>query len=168
MMKIICHQSYNLLWRTMISNFGNLLLFASIVLSLSIIYLSNKNLKLNGNQITKNIFQLSLIQSTIVIICFFTLIAAFIVSDFSLITVYQNSHSLKPLFYKISGTWGNHEGSLLLWTIILSIFSFLFLVYNKNHPKKFRLLTLIIQNILIRLLILMKKIKLVLSNQELF
>ena len=133
----------------MISNFGNLLLFASIVLSLSIIYLSNKNLKLNGNQITKNIFQLSLIQSTTVIICFFTLIAAFIVSDFSLITVYQNSHSMKPIFYKITGTWGNHEGSLMLWVIILTIFSFLFLIYNKNHPKKFRLLTLIIQNILI-------------------
>ena len=133
----------------MISNFGNLLLFISIVLSLSIIYLSNKNLKLNGNQITKNIFQLSLIQSTVVIICFFTLIAAFIVSDFSLITVYQNSHSMKPIFYKITGTWGNHEGSLMLWVIILTIFSFLFLIYNKNHPKKFRLLTLIIQNILI-------------------
>ena len=133
----------------MISNFGNLLLFISIVLSLSIIYFSNKNLKLNGNQITKNIFQLSLIQSTIVIICFFTLIAAFIVSDFSLITVYQNSHSMKPIFYKITGTWGNHEGSLMLWVIILTIFSFLFLIYNKNHPKKFRLLTLIIQNILI-------------------
>ena len=133
----------------MISNFGNLLLFASIVLSLSIIYLSNKNLKLNGNQITKIIFQLSLIQSTIVVICFFTLIAAFIVSDFSLITVYQNSHSMKPIFYKITGTWGNHEGSLMLWVIILTIFSFLFLIYNKNHPKKFRLLTLIIQNILI-------------------
>ena len=133
----------------MISNFGNLLLFISIVLSLSIIYLSNKNLKLNGSQITKSIFQLSLIQSTIVIICFFTLIAAFIVSDFSLITVYQNSHSMKPIFYKITGTWGNHEGSLMLWVIILTIFSFLFLIYNKNHPKKFRLLTLIIQNILI-------------------
>jgi len=133
----------------MISNFGNLLLCVSIVLSLSIIYLSNKNLKLNGNQITKNIFQLSLIQSTVVIICFFTLIAAFIVSDFSLITVYQNSHSMKPIFYKITGTWGNHEGSLMLWVIILTIFSFLFLVYNKNHPKIFRLLTLIIQNILI-------------------
>ena len=117
----------------MISNFGNLLLFASIVLSLSIIYLSNKNLKLNGNQITKIIFQLSLIQSTIVVICFFTLIAAFIVSDFSLITVYQNSHSMKPIFYKITGTWGNHEGSLMLWVIILTIFSFLFIIYNKNY-----------------------------------
>jgi cytochrome c-type biogenesis protein CcmF len=132
----------------MLSNLGNILLFLNVILSLSVIYAANRNLKTSGG-VDKNIFQLSLIQSTSIIICFFVLIAAFIVSDFSLITVYQNSHSLKPLFYKIAGTWGNHEGSLLLWAIILSIFSFLFLVYNKNHPKKFRLLTLIIQNILI-------------------
>ncbi len=132
----------------MLSNLGNILLFLNVILSLSIIYAANRNLKISGG-VDKNIFQLSLIQSTSIIICFFVLIAAFIVSDFSLITVYQNSHSLKPLFYKIAGTWGNHEGSLMLWAIILSIFSFLFLVYNKNHPKKFRLLTLIIQNILI-------------------
>jgi len=132
----------------MLSNLGNILLFLNVILSLSIIYAANRNLKISGG-VGKIIFQLSLIQSTSIIICFFVLIAAFIVSDFSLITVYQNSHSLKPLFYKIAGTWGNHEGSLLLWAIILSIFSFLFLVYNKNHPKKFRLLTLIIQNILI-------------------
>ena len=132
----------------MLSNLGNILLFLNVILSLSIIYTANKNLKISGG-VDKNIFHLSLIQSTSIIICFFVLIAAFIISDFSLITVYQNSHSLKPLFYKIAGTWGNHEGSLLLWAIILSIFSFLFLVYNKNHPKEFRLFTLIIQNILI-------------------
>ena len=132
----------------MLSNLGNILLFLNVILSLTIIYIANRNLKISGG-IEKNIFQLSLIQSTSIIVCFFVLIAAFIVSDFSLITVYQNSHSLKPLFYKIAGTWGNHEGSLLLWAIILSVFSFLFLIYNKNHPKKFRLLTLIIQNILI-------------------
>ncbi len=132
----------------MLSNLGNILLFLNVILSLSIIYTANRNLKISGG-VDKNIFQLSLIQSTSIIICFFVLITAFIVSDFSLTTVYQNSHSLKPLFYKIAGTWGNHEGSLLLWAIILSIFSFLFLVYNKDHPKKFRLLTLIIQNILI-------------------
>ena len=132
----------------MLSNLGNILLFLNVILSLSIIYTANGNLRISGG-VDKNIFQLSLIQSTSIIICFFVLIAAFIISDFSLITVYQNSHSFKPLFYKIAGTLGNHEGSLLLWAIILSIFSFLFLVYNKNHPKKFRLLTLIIQNILI-------------------
>ena len=132
----------------MLSNLGNILLFLNVILSLSIIFTANKNLKISGG-IEKNIIQLSLIQCTSIIICFFVLIAAFIVSDFSLITVYQNSHSLKPLFYKVAGTWGNHEGSLLLWAIILSVFSFLFLIYNKDHPKKFRLLTLIIQNILI-------------------
>tara|TARA_B100000767_G_scaffold195984_1_gene182988 strand:+ start:2308 stop:4191 length:1884 start_codon:yes stop_codon:yes gene_type:complete len=133
----------------MLSNFGNLLLFVNIFISFSIIYFSYKCFKLSGNLIPKNIYQLNAIQSTFIIICFFTLIAAFIVSDFSLLTVYQNSHSSKPLFYKIAGTWGNHEGSLLLWVIILTIFSFLFLVYNKKHPKKFRISTLIIQNILI-------------------
>ena len=133
----------------MLSNLGNILLFANVILSFSIIYNANKSLKTSSNVINKNIFQLSLIQSTLIIICFFTLIAAFIISDFSLVTVYQNSHSLKPLFYKIAGTWGNHEGSLLLWAIILTIFSFLFLIYNKDHPKKFRLLTLIVQNTLI-------------------
>ena len=134
--------------KNMLSNLGNIILFLNVIFCLSIIYTANRNLKIS-EVIDKKIYQLSLIQSTSIIICFFVLIAAFIISDFSLITVYQNSHSLKPIFYKIAGTWGNHEGSLLLWAIILSIFSFLFLVYNKNHPKKFRLLTLIIQNILI-------------------
>ena len=133
----------------MLSNTGNFLLFINIFLSSLIIYNSFKCLKIKNNLIFKNIYQISLLQSTLVLICFFTLTAAFIVSDFSLITVYQNSHSLKPLFYKISGTWGNHEGSLLLWVIILTIFSFLFLILNKNHPKNYRLYTLIIQNLLI-------------------
>ena len=133
----------------MLSNTGNFLLFLNILLSSLIIYSSLKCLKIRNNLIFKNIYQISLLQSTLVLICFFTLTSAFIVSDFSLITVYQNSHSLKPLFYKISGTWGNHEGSLLLWVIILTIFSFLFLILNKNHPKNYRLYTLIIQNLLI-------------------
>ena len=133
----------------MLSNTGNFHLFINIFLSFLIIYSSLKCLKIKNNLIFKNIYQISLLQSTLVLICFFTLTAAFIISDFSLITVYQNSHSLKPLFYKISGTWGNHEGSLLLWVIILTIFSFLFLILNKNHPKNYRLYTLIIQNLLI-------------------
>ena len=133
----------------MLSNTGNFLLFINIFLSSLIIYSSLKCLKIKNNLIFKNIYQISLLQSTLILICFFTLTSAFIVSDFSLIIVYQNSHSLKPLFYKISGTWGNHEGSLLLWVIILTIFSFLFLILNKNHPKNYRLYTLIIQNLLI-------------------
>ena len=133
----------------MLSNFGNLLLFINIFLSFTIIYSALRCLKIPGKIISKTIYQISTLQSTLIIICFFTLIAGFIVSDFSLITVYQNSHTLKPIFYKISGTWGNHEGSLLLWVIILIIFSFLFLIITKNHPKEYRIFTLVIQNILI-------------------
>ena len=133
----------------MLSNIGNFLLFLNVFLGLVIIYFSFQNLKSKSTLISKSIYKTCLFQTTLIIICFFTLVAAFVVSDFSLITVYQNSHSLKPLFYKISGTWGNHEGSLLLWVIILTIFSFLFLIYNKDHPKNFRIYTLIIQNLLI-------------------
>ena len=133
----------------MLSNTGNFLLSLNIFLSALIIYYSYNNLKTSDNLISKKIFKISILQSTSILICFFTLVSAFLVSDFSLITVYQNSHSLKPIFYKISGTWGNHEGSLLLWVIILTLFSFLFLIYNRKHPKNYRLYTLIIQNFLI-------------------
>ena len=133
----------------MLSNIGNSLLLINILLGILIIYFSFDNLKDNKNRISKNIYYICLFQSTLIIICFSTLVTAFIISDFSLFAVYQNSHTLKPFFYKISGTWGNHEGSLLLWVIILSIFSFLFLLYSKNHPKNYRIYTLVIQNILI-------------------
>ena len=133
----------------MLSNIGNTLLFLNILLGIFIIYFSFQNLKNNKVLISKNIYHICLFQSTFIIICFLTLVAAFIISDFSIITVYQNSHSLKPFFYKISGTWGNHEGSLLLWVIILTIFSFLFLLYNKSHSRNYRIYSLIIQNTLI-------------------
>ena len=133
----------------MLSNLGNFLLFVNLILSICIIYLSFQNLKNNNTFLNVKIYHICLLQSTLIITSFFTLVTAYIISDFSLINVYQNSHTLKPLFYKISGTWGNHEGSLLLWVIILTIFSFLFLLYNKNHPKNYRIYTLIIQNILI-------------------
>ena len=133
----------------MLSNIGNFLLFLNVFLSFLVIFYSFQNLKTSQNKIFKNIYQINLFQCTSILVCFLTLISAFLTSDFSLLSVYQNSHSLKPTFYKISGTWGNHEGSLLLWVIILTIFSFLFLILNKKHPKNYRLYTLIIQNFLI-------------------
>ena len=125
----------------MLSNIGNFLLFLNVFLSFLVIFYSFQNLKTSQNKIFKNIYQINLFQCTSILVCFLTLISAFLTSDFSLLSVYQNSHSLKPTFYKISGTWGNHEGSLLLWVIILTIFSFLFLILNKKHPKNYRLYT---------------------------
>ena len=91
--------------KKMLSNLGNILLFFNVFLSLSIIYSANKNLKISGG-VDKNIFLTKFNPEYLNNNLLFVFDSCFIVSDFSLITVYQNSHSLKPLFYKISGTWG--------------------------------------------------------------
>ncbi len=83
-------------------------------------------------------------SSLLTLLSFFSLMYAYVVSDFSNYNVFQNSHSNKPLIYKISGTWGNHEGSMLLWLCILSIYSFFF-SFTKNIEDNFQKLTLIIQ-----------------------
>ena len=86
-------------------------------------------------------------SSLLTLLSFFSLMYAYVVSDFSNYNVFQNSHSNKPLIYKISGTWGNHEGSMLLWLSILSIFSFFF-SFTKNIDESFQRLTLIIQSLI--------------------
>ena len=133
----------------MLSNFGTISIILLLTSCIVIFNLSFNDLKSKNIFISKNIYYTALFQTVFSIICFVTLVAGFVISDFSLITVFENSHSSKPLFYKIAGTWGNHEGSLLLWINILVIFSYLFLIYNRNNKKNFRLYTLIIQNFLI-------------------
>ena len=83
--------------------------------------------------------QLQLGVMALVIFSFTCLIYSFIVSDFSVALVTNHSHSLKPLIYKISGTWGNHEGSLLLWIVILVIFGGIFALTSRHLPRSFTL-----------------------------
>ena len=133
----------------MLSNLGNILLFGSILITLSIIYFAYQNIKEKNFLIGKNLVYLSFFQITFIIASFLLLIFAFVFSDFSLLAVYQNSHTAKPIFYKIAGVWGNHEGSLLLWVNIMVIFSFLFFLFNYKFNKSYSLYTLLVQNILI-------------------
>ena len=107
----------------------------------------------NNKQINQKIFSLLFLQLVFTIISFLSLIISFINSDFSNETVFNNSHTTKPLFYKISGTWGNHEGSLLLWLLVLTLFIFLFLIKSREQPKKYRILTLLFQQINLELLL---------------
>ncbi len=58
-----------------------------------------------------------------VCVAFGALVAGFVTSDFSILDVAQNSHTLKPLFYKVTGVWGNHEGSMLLWVLVLAVYT---------------------------------------------
>lgn len=80
---------------------------------------------------------------------FITLILAYVHSDFSLVNVYQNSHTDKPLFYKIAGAWGNHEGSMLLWTWVAAFFSALLATFGLTLGPRFFARVLSIQSLLI-------------------
>ena len=76
---------------------------------------------------------------------FAMLIALYVRSDYSVANVWQNSHADKPLLYKISGTWGNHEGSMLLWVMILAFFGFLVALFGSNLPVRLRAIVLAVQ-----------------------
>nr|WP_295470297.1 heme lyase CcmF/NrfE family subunit [Mesorhizobium sp.] len=67
-------------------------------------------------------------------LAFLALASAYVQSDFSVLNVWENSHSAKPLLYKITGTWGNHEGSMLLWVLILTFFGALVATFGRNLP----------------------------------
>ena len=69
---------------------------------------------------------------------FVALTYAHVVSDFSVANVWENSHTLKPLLYKYTGVWGNHEGSMLLWVLILGIFSAAVAVFGRNLPAQLK------------------------------
>ncbi|TPM37463.1 heme lyase CcmF/NrfE family subunit [Mesorhizobium sp. B2-3-4] len=76
---------------------------------------------------------------------FAALASAYASSDFSLANVWENSHSLQPMIYKITGTWGNHEGSMLLWVLILTFFGALVAVFGSNLPATLRSNVLAVQ-----------------------
>ncbi len=79
---------------------------------------------------------------------FAALIWAHVASDFSVANVYENSHSAKPLLYKVSGVWGNHEGSMLLWVLILALFGAAVWLFGSNLPLDLRAGVLSIQGLI--------------------
>ncbi|WP_120498024.1 heme lyase CcmF/NrfE family subunit [Kiloniella sp. EL199] len=89
--------------------------------------------------------QASLIQLLFVFLAFGCLTQAYIVSDFTLVNVAENSHSTKPLLYKISGVWGNHEGSMLLWILILAVFGAAVAAFGRNLPVTLKARVLAVQ-----------------------
>jgi cytochrome c-type biogenesis protein CcmF len=127
---------------------GNYSLLLGLFFGLVIFYFSAKNFR-NAKILDTKILSFTFLQFFLVVISFLCLVLSFVVSDFSNETVFNNSHTTKPIFYKIAGTWGNHEGSLLLWLLVLTLFILIFLVKTKNQPIKYRILTLVFQQIII-------------------
>tara|TARA_R110002110_G_scaffold322150_4_gene534519 strand:+ start:3607 stop:5589 length:1983 start_codon:yes stop_codon:yes gene_type:complete len=87
----------------------------------------------------------ALVQFALVAFAFFVLMHAFIISDFSAKLVYDNSHSEKPMLFKVAGVWGNHEGSMVLWVLILSLFGALVALFGRNLPDTLRARVLAVQ-----------------------
>jgi len=87
----------------------------------------------------------AIVQVVLVLISFASLTYLYITSDFSVINVVQNSHTDKPFIYKISGVWANHEGSLLLWTLILALFGSMVAIFGENLPPKLKARVLSVQ-----------------------
>ena len=133
----------------MANQIGNYSLYIALFASIFLIFQSSNSIRSRSKNLDSKIFSALSVQFLMVLISFFSLIYAFIISDFSNETVYNNSHTTKPLFYKISGAWGNHEGSLLLWLLVLTIFLFIFLISSKKLLNKYRLLTVLFQELII-------------------
>ncbi|MBM3518198.1 MAG: heme lyase CcmF/NrfE family subunit [Alphaproteobacteria bacterium] len=87
----------------------------------------------------------ALAQLLFVAVAFAALMAGYVTSDFSISNVAANSHTAKPLLYKVAGVWGNHEGSLILWVLILALFGAAVSVFGANLPPSFRARVLSIQ-----------------------
>jgi cytochrome c-type biogenesis protein CcmF len=87
----------------------------------------------------------ALAQFAFVALSFAALTWCHVASDFSVLTVFENSHSAKPLIYKITGVWGNHEGSMLLWVLILALFGALVAAFGANLPAALKAIVLAVQ-----------------------
>jgi len=102
----------------------------------------------------RNMAWMTLAQSTavtqfvLIAVAFGALINAYVTSDFSVANVYENSSTLKPLLYKVTGVWGNHEGSMILWVFILSLFGAAVALFGVNLPPALRARVLAVQGMI--------------------
>ncbi|MFL2800720.1 MAG: heme lyase CcmF/NrfE family subunit [Paracoccaceae bacterium] len=119
----------------MVSELGHFLLISAFCLNLGLIAncIVHKPAFL-GFTILFN--RLESLLFTLLAVSFLFLIVSFISSDFSVKLVANNSHSLKPILYKVAGAWGNHEGSMLLWVLILSLYLFVFQLSSNSYSKE--------------------------------
>ena len=118
----------------MISELGHFLLISAFCLNLGLIANSISTRPVLAGY-TRFFNRLESLLFTLLAISFLLLIVSFVNSDFSVKLVANNSHALKPILYKVAGAWGNHEGSMLLWVLILSVYLFLFQATSSDYPK---------------------------------
>ena len=132
----------------MIIELGHYCLALVLTISLFQFMIPALGARFNSNSLMKSSFITAYLSFILILLSFFSLVYAYITSDFSVSLVAKNSHSLKPLIYKISGVWGNHEGSLLLWVLILTFYSAAVALLGRKLPLKLISLVLSCQGLI--------------------
>ena len=128
----------------MIAEFGQLLLSFALVVSIfygcrGLILVSSAGQNINFLSIRKSLSQTAILINALILITFILLMNLFAVSDFSVLLVAQNSNALLPLPYKLAATWGSHEGSFLLWVLMLSGWTCAVAIFSKPLDDSFQI-----------------------------
>ena len=131
----------------MIAELGHFALILAFVMSLTLAVLPFYAVTRNHAGLMHVVMPVTLVMAAGVLVAFAALVWAFVTSDFSVALVASHSHSAKPMIYKISGTWGNHEGSLLLWIVILVVFAALLALRGQHMPLRLKVMTLGVQGV---------------------
>ena len=132
----------------MIAEIGHALLIAASLAALMSFIMPMIGWRINDTRLMRSARPLSLLQMVFVTGSFIALIMSYLASDFSVLNVWQNSHTDQPLLYKFTATWGNHEGSMLLWVWILTLFGAGLAVFSKRLPEDLRAVSLSIQSLM--------------------
>jgi cytochrome c-type biogenesis protein CcmF len=130
----------------MIAEFGHYALVLALALALVEVSVPMVGARKNDPVLMAVAGPAALAQFCFVAIAFAALTICYVRSDFSVLNVFENSHSAKPLVYKLSGLWGNHEGSMLLWVLILTLFGALVALFGGNLPARLKVTVLAVQS----------------------
>ena len=130
----------------MIIEFGHFALVLALVVAVFQMVVPAYGAKIGDQRLMATASTAALVQAGLIAISFAALTHAYVVSDFSVQNVAANSHSTKPLIYKISGVWGNHEGSMLLWVLILALFGAAVAAFGNNLPASLKARVLSVQS----------------------
>lgn len=122
----------------MIVELGHYALVLGFALALAQMIVPFVGMRINDARFIAVAPSLSIVVFLAIAIAFASLTWAYVVSDFSVKNVWENSFSAKPLLYKITGVWGNHEGSMLLWVLILALFGALVAIFGNNLPPRLK------------------------------
>lgn len=129
----------------MIVELGHFALVLALVFSLTQTALPLAGLRRNDPAMYGAAPNLSIATFILIALSFAALTWAYVTSDFSVRNVFENSFTQKPMLYKITGVWGNHEGSMLLWVLIVALFAALVAIYGQNLPARLKAAVLAVQ-----------------------